>query len=217
MRSLLVVVVAVFECLPHSLLITIVHAYGFDKTSTEYLNDYLSHRKLKIKINKTFSNWTNILHRVPQRSILGPLICTAFLYDLFLFKPNIDLKSYADDNTPFAMGGSSELGIINEINSVAESLVLWSRNNSKKVNPDKFHLLLSNKKSHHVDICNDKLSSTFKTDNKLTLDKYVEGLCKKASQKVSAVARISSLMRFEQRKCIVDLSITSHFSYYPLV
>ena len=75
-----------------------------------------------------------------------------------------------------------------------------------------------------MDICNEKLSSTcsekffgIKIDNKLTLEEHVEGLCKKASQKVSAVARISSLMRFEQRKRIVNLFITSHFSYYPLV
>ena len=123
-------------CLPHSLLIAKLNAYGFDKTSTENLKDYLSHRKQKIKINKTFSNWTNILHGVPQGFILGPLIFTVFLYDLFLFKPNIDLVSYADDNTPFAMGGSSELEVINEIKSVVESLTLWFRNNCMKVNPD---------------------------------------------------------------------------------
>ena len=115
---------SIFDCLPHSLLIVKVHAYGFNKTSTEYLKDYLSHRKLKIKIYKTFSNWTNILHGVPQGSILGPLIFTVFLYDLFLFKPNIDLVSYLDDNTPFAMGGSSAWEVINEIKSVVESLTL---------------------------------------------------------------------------------------------
>ena len=98
--------------------------------------------------------WTNILHGVPQDSILGPQIFTVFLYDLFMFKPNIDLVSYADHNTPFAMGGSSELEEINEIKSVAESLTLWFRNNCMKVKPDKFHLLLSDKKGHQVDICN---------------------------------------------------------------
>ena len=112
-----------FDCLPHSLLIAKLHAYGFDKTSTEYLKDYLSHRKQKIKINKTFSNWRNILHGVPQGSILGPLLFNVFLCDLFLFIPNIDLVSYADDNTPFAMG-SSELEVINEIKTVAESFTL---------------------------------------------------------------------------------------------
>ena len=44
------------------------------------------------------------------------------------------------------MGGSSELKVINKIKSVVESLTLWFWNNCMKVNPDKFHLLLSDKK-----------------------------------------------------------------------
>ena len=80
---------------------------------------------------------------------MGPLLFNVFLCDLFLFIPNIDLVSYADDNTPFAMG-SSELEVINEIKSMAESFTLWFRNNCMKVNPDKFHLLLSEKRIHQV-------------------------------------------------------------------
>ena len=125
----------------------------FDCFTAEYLKDYLSNRKLKNKINKTFSNWKNI-HEVPQGFILGPLIFNVFLCDLFLFKPNIDLISYAYDNTPFAMVGSLELEVINEIKGVAERLTLQFRNNCMKVNPDKFHLLLRDKKSDQVDICN---------------------------------------------------------------
>ena len=94
------------------------------KTYTEYLKGYLSHQKQKIKINKMFSSWTNILHGVRQGSILSPLIFNVLLCDLFLFIPNINLVSYADDNTPFPMG-SSELTILNEIKTVAESLILW--------------------------------------------------------------------------------------------
>ena len=87
-RALLPDLSKAFDCLPHSLLIAKLHAYGFDKTSTEYLKDYLSHRKQKVKINRTFSNWTNIL--------LGAPLFNVFLCDLFLFISNID---YADDNT----------------------------------------------------------------------------------------------------------------------
>ena len=102
-----------------------ISVYGFDKTSTEYLKDYLSHRKLKIKINKTFTNWTNILHGVSQGFILVPPVLNAFLCDLFLFKRNIDLISYVDDNTPFVMDGSSKLEVFNEIKDVAESPTFW--------------------------------------------------------------------------------------------
>ena len=160
--------------MPRSLSIAKVHAYGFKKTSTGYLKDYLNHPKLKIKIYNTFSNLTNILCGVPQGSILGPLIFNVFLYDLFLFRSNIKLLSYGDDSTPFAMGGSSELEVINQIKSVVESLTLWFWNNCMKVNPDKFHLFVS-KKFFRI-----------KIDNKLTLREHVEGLCNKASQKVSA-------------------------------
>ena len=57
------------------------------------------------------------------------------------------------------MGGSLELEVINKTKSVTESLTLRFRKNCMKVKPDKFHLLLSDKKSHQVDICNEKLSS----------------------------------------------------------
>ena len=59
--------------------------------------------------------------------------------------------SYADDTTPFAMGGSSELEVTNEIMSVVESLTVftenlkWFWNNCMNVNPDKFHHLPSDK------------------------------------------------------------------------
>ena len=72
---------------------------------------------------------------------MGSITFNVFLCDLFLFKPNIDLVSYADDNTLFAISGSSELELINEIKSVVESLTLRFGNNCMKVNPDKFHLL----------------------------------------------------------------------------
>ena len=74
-----------------------------------------------------------------------------------------------------------------------------------------------------MDICNKKLSSIcrekflgIKIDNKLTFEEHVEGMCKKVGQKVSAAARISSLMRFEQRKCIVNLFKIYLFLLLPI-
>ena len=51
---------------------------------------------------------------VPQRSILGPLLCNVFLADLFLIVNNMDIANYADDNTPYAT--------VNDINSLIVSL-----------------------------------------------------------------------------------------------
>ena len=84
----------------------------------------MSHRKQKIQVNKIFSNWANILHGVPEGCILGPILSNIFLCDLFLVIPNCDVISYADGNTPFAMD-ISELALINEIKSAAETLSFW--------------------------------------------------------------------------------------------
>ena len=107
-------------CLLHFLLLAKLHACGFGKASKEYM----SHRKQKIQVNKIFSNWANILHGVPEACILGPILSNIFLCDLFLVIPNCDLISYADDKTSFAMD-ISELTLINEIKSAAETLSFW--------------------------------------------------------------------------------------------
>ena len=42
-------------------------------------------------------------------------------------------------------------------------------------------------------------------------------MCKRASQKLHALARISTLMSFNQRKIIMNAFITSQFNYCPLI
>ena len=93
-----------------------------------------------------------------------------------------------------------------------------------KMNPDKFHLLLSNRKELKINICNETISSSkhekllgVTIDSKLSFEEHINNLCKKASQKVNALARLASLMSFDQRKLILNSFITTHFSYCPLV
>ena len=76
---------------------------------------------------------------------------------------------------------------------------------------------------NQVSICNDNLSIKcieklleIKIDNKLNFEER-KGLCKKASEKVNALARISSLISRGELKLIVNPFIASHFSYCPLV
>ena len=123
-----------------------------DTFHAEYFKDYLSYRKQKIKVNKTFSNWKYILHGVLQGSILGALLFHVFHSDLSPFTPYSDFVNYANDNTPFTIG-SLELEVINEITSWSETLSSWSQNNCMELNTDKLHLLLCNRNIYQVDIC----------------------------------------------------------------
>ena len=115
--------------------------------------------------------------------------------------------------------------VISQLETDVSALLNWIGNNGLKANPDKFHLILSEKNqdlSIRVDSINIKNSNTekllgIKIDNKLTFDPHVSDICTKVSQKLHALSRIGHLMNFNRRKEIVNAFILSQFGYCPLV
>ena len=104
-------------------------------------------------------------------------------------------------------------------------LFQWIGNNALKANPDKFHLLL-NSKDNHLSVTIDDheiynsehkklLGITF--DNELKFDEHVNSLCKKASQKLHALSRVSHFMNKDKRRVLMKAFIEYQFGYCPLV
>ena len=54
-------------------------------------------------------------------------------------------------------------------------------------------------------------------DKNLDFEEHLSIICKKASQKVSALARMARILSFPKRKLILNTFIESQFSYCPLV
>ena len=101
-----------FDCIPQDLLITKLRAYGFNKKALTFLYWYFKRRKQSVKINDT-ENIQILLSRVPQGSILGPILFNFFINDLFFFIKDAELAHFADDSTIYI--GSKDLTELLEI------------------------------------------------------------------------------------------------------
>ena len=96
--------------------------------------------------------------------------------------------------------------------------------NYLKANPDKSQLLLTSKDeaSIKIDDTDIKSSSSKKLlgvliDSKLTFNEHVSKLCKKASNILHVLARISKYMTKAKLRTIMNAFFPSQFPYCPLI
>ena len=69
---------------------------------------FLTVRKQKIEFNGSFSSWREIIHVVPQGSILGLLLFNIYINSLFLFSANFEIVNYRADYSIFKFSESVE-------------------------------------------------------------------------------------------------------------
>ena len=72
--TLLVDLSKVFDTINHELLLGKLHTYGLSIEALEVLLSYLKEKWKRVKINTTFSSWTQLLQGVSQGSMLGPML-----------------------------------------------------------------------------------------------------------------------------------------------
>ena len=120
-----------------------------------------------------------------QGSILGPILFNIFLNDLFFFISNFSLSDYADDNTLYTFGDNLKKIKYNLQNSF-DTAHQWFYENYTLLNSAKclFFCLKNNTENEHS----------------YCIKSCISELCKKASQKIESLSRLSSYLHISDKK-----------------
>ena len=210
-----------FNRIPHDVLIAKLAAYGVSEEALMYVFFYLSNCKQCVKINDTYNEFENIIRGVP-------LLFNLSINDLFFFILIASVHNFADDNTLSAFAENVSK-LINILQSESEVINDWFKKNQMMVNPDKFQVIIIDKKkgdhtNENVVIDNKQIKTVssielleIQLDDKLNCSPHISNICKSAANQLNALIRLQKFFSFKEKKVLINSYFLANFNYCPLV
>ena len=142
---------------------------------------------------------------------------------VFLSVRDLNFASYADDNTIYQTGRNVD-DTINDLQLSVEKLFRWFSDNQMKGNTDKCHLIMSTNNAPELKVGDSLIKTSsyekllgVKTDYKLTFNNHLANVCKKANNKLRALARATPYITIEKRELVMNYFFNAQLNYCPLI
>ena len=135
---------AAFDTIDHTILLRrLCGWFGVNGKALEWLKSYLTGSSQRIKLGNCLSSRSGVSFRVPQGSILGPLLFTLYTTPLtsLITGHAIPYHPYADDSV-YSFSSGNSAAALNGLQSCLASVQSWVSTNKPKLNPDKTEFLL---------------------------------------------------------------------------
>ena len=216
-----------FDTVDHAILLSRLESrFGITGTVLQWLESYLKDRKQHVLINDSQSCDLELKWGVPQGSVLGPLLFTAYISpigDIFR-KYGLKHHLYADDSQAYVPCEPTGFQV-STLEACVSEVRMWVVQNQLKLNNGKTEFMIIGKKSSlskvpetHVTIgCEDITgSSTVRNlgvsmDKEMAMTQHINNVCK--SSHLRNIQRIRPYLTIPATEAIVHDSITSRLDY----
>lgn len=188
-----------FDSVPHRRLLKKISAYGIKGRLLAWIEDFLTGRQQRVRIDEVHSRWSNIISGVPQGSVLGPLLFLNFINDL----PDSIvscIKLFADDTKVYT--AISDCTKINEMSDDLQRLMDWSDKwqlgfNTRKCvmmhlgkhNPASIYQVQSNGVTSTLRSSTEERDLGVIIDPQLTFSNHIDQITNKANRQLGMIRR----------------------------
>ncbi len=228
---------AAFDTIDHEILLNRLSSYfGIKGTALKWFESYLSDRIQSVAINNDISSPIGLKYGVPQGSVLGPLLFTAYMAPLkeVLEKHGLRYHCYADDTQLYiAFQTNDEDDENNEENTIKilegaiPDIKKFMIKNKLKLNDAKTEFLLigtngrlSQAKNNNIQVgdaqvyaANEARNLGVIFDQEMTLESHVKNVCKNAYYHIKNLSRIRKFLDMRNSNIAAHAFVTSKLDY----
>ena len=213
---------AAFDRVNHNALIYKHRQLSIGGPFLNILMDFLPDRKQLVVVDGHYGEWRSVISRVPQGSVLGPLLFILYINDMWIGLEN-QLVAYADDATLIAVIPSHHRHLVSEsLNRDLAKIYDWSSLWGMKLNANKTQSMIVSRSRtvypNHSDLfINNVVLTTcgaFKIlgvlfDSKFTFEQHVRSISSSVAQKIGLLRKSYKIFGDPSvlRKCF-----NSHFA-----
>ncbi len=225
---------AAFDTIDHKVLLSrLENSYGIRGNALKWFRSYLTDRSQSIIIDDEISEPKQLKYGVPQGSILGPLLFTAYMAPMrdVISRYGLKYHCYADDTQLYiSFSSASEEdkdSAIDSLESAINDIKHFMIANKLKLNDDKTEVIFLGTKYRlneldelSVSVGENEIYPANKVrnlgvifDKTMSMDDQVKSVCKTGFYHIKNLWRIRKFLNAEQTNIAAHAFITSKLDY----